>query len=171
MEYNVDFDIEQVRAKISSMSIQEKMKFIEDKDNELSDAIDEIVSMQTELECLKMSIEEKYKQDFYKEALATLSKEGYEFKPTEKEIIKLTFGQISITISMSVWKPRIYIFLKARKRQISFQNIVASLLPEYIHDANMFTKDSTEDYIIDEFVSAIKTLVDNEEKFKQISIQ
>ena len=149
----IDFDITDINEAIDGLSYEEQFEYLNDKENEVDESIDELQNLSIEI----MELKERILRDA---ALFVLHNAGYDIHATDDDNLTFDFDEATITIYFCLAPFKINFSFYAYKDQATYRKTISSLVPEYEHDGNHFSKEVTEETIIDEMVSLVRRLMD-----------
>lgn len=151
----IEFDIDDIREEIQDLSYEKKLEFLKDKEDEVGETINE-------LEVLSIEIMELREEILRNETLLALQNAGYDVQPDTIGNLSFDFDEASITIYFLSAPSEIHFSFYAYKDQLTYRKTISSLVPEYNHNDNSFSKDVTEETFIDEIVSLVRRLMNRQ---------
>ncbi len=149
----IDFDITDINEAIDGLSYEEQLEYLNDKENEVDETIDELQNLSIEI----MELKERILRDA---ALLALHNAGYDIQTADDDDLTFDVGEATITIYFYSAPFKINFSFFAYKDQSTYRKTISALVPEYECDGNHFSKDVTEDTMIDEIVSLVRRLMD-----------
>ena len=151
----IEFDIDDIREEIQDLSYEEKLEFLKDKEDEVDETIIELEDLSIEIWDLKEEI-------LRNETLLALQNAGYDVQPDTIGNLSFDFDEATITIFFDSAPSEIKFSFYAYKDQLTYRKTISSLVPEYNHNDNSFSKDVTVETFIDEIVSLVRRLTNRQ---------
>jgi len=149
----IEFDIDDIREEIQDLSYEEKLEFLKDKEDEVDETVNELEDLSIEIMDLREEI-------LRNETLLALQNAGYDVQPDTIGNLSFDFDEATLTIFFDSAPSEIKFYFYAYKDQLTYRKTISSLVPEYNHNDNSFSKDVTVETFIDEIVSLVSRLMD-----------
>ena len=154
----IDYDIIDINEAIEGLSYEEQLEYLNDRENEIHEAIEELNTLLADVMERKEEIEEEHQQETRDEVLQALNIAGYNIPLDENGNLSFAFEEATITILMS-FSSKINFFFKVDRNQLTYRKMILSLVPDYEQDGNFFYKPVSEESLCEEIVSLVKRLV------------
>lgn len=162
----LNFDIDKITEQIKPLSYKKKIEFLTDKEEEFYALIDILDGYAEEISSLKDEIEEQQISFLHKEIEEALASAGCNLKFKNGQLTIVMRGTI---ITIYVRHNCICLQLNSETRQRSYQNLVATLLPNFKHDdINSFSLDCPYEKICHTVVDTIVTISKAKFQFDEI---
>ena len=155
----IDYDILDINEAIEGLSYEEQLEYLNDREDEINEAIEELNTLLSEVKERKDEIEDEHQQEIRDKVLQALNNAGYNIPLDENGNLSFAFEEATITILMS-FSSKINFFFKVDRNQLTYRKMISSLVPDYKQDGNFFYKPVSEEVLCDEIVSLVKRLID-----------
>ena len=153
----IDFDIIDINEAIDGLSYEEQLEYLNDREDEINEAIEELNTLLSEVKERKDEIEEEHQQEIRDKVLLALNNAGYNIPLDKNGNLSFAFEEATITILM-YFSSRIDFDFKTDRNQLTYRKKISSLVPDYKQDGNLFYKPVSEEVLCDEIVSLVKRL-------------
>ena len=153
----IDYDILDINEAIEGLSYEEQIKHLNDREDEINGAIEELNTLLSEVKERKDEIEDEHQQEIRDKVLQALNNAGYDIPLDENGNLSFAFEEATITILMS-FSSKINYFFKVDRNQLTYRKMISSLVPDYKQDGNFFYKPVSEESLCEEIVSLVKRL-------------
>lgn len=155
----IDYDILDINEAIEGLSYEEQIKHLNDREDEINEAIEELNTLLSEVKERKDEIEDEHQQEIRDKVLLALNNAGYNIPLDKNDNLSFAFEEATITILMS-FSSKINFFFKVDSNQLTYRKMISSLVPDYKQDGNLFYKPVSEEALCEEIVSLVKRLID-----------
>lgn len=155
----IDYDILDINEAIEGLSYEEQIKYLNDKEDEINGAIEELNTLLADVMERKAEIEDQRQKEICDKVLLALNNAGYNIPLDKNDNLSFAFEEATITILMS-FSSKINFFFKVDRNQLTYRKMISSLVPDYKQDGNLFYKPVSEEVLCDEIVSLVKRLID-----------
>ena len=153
----IDFDIIDINEAIEGLSYKEQLEYLNDRENEINEAIEELNTLLADVMEKKDEIEDEHQKVIRDKVLQALNNAGYNIPLDENGNLSFAFEEATITILMS-FSSKINFFFKVDRNQLTYRKMISSLVPDYKQDSNLFYKPVSEETLCEEIVSLVKRL-------------
>ena len=153
----IDYAIIDINEAIEGLSYQEQLEYLNDRENEINEAIEELNTLLADVMERKDEIEDEHQKEISDKVLQALNNAGYNIPLDENGNLSFAFEEATITILMS-FSSKINFFFKVDRNQLTFHKMISSLVPDYEQDGNFFYKPVSEEALCEEIVSLVKRL-------------
>lgn len=153
----IDYDILDINEAIEGLSYEEQIKYLNDKEDEINEAIEELNTLLADVMERKAEIEDQRQKEICDKVLLALNNAGYDIPLDKNDNLSYAFEEATITILMS-FSSKINIFFKVDRNQLTYRKMISSLVPDYKQDGNFFSKTVSEETLNEEIVSLVKRL-------------
>ena len=153
----IDYDILDINEAIEGLSYEEQIKHLNDRENEINEAIEELNTLLSDVQERKDEIEDEHQKETRDKVLQALNIAGYNFPLDENGNLSFAFEEATITILMC-FSSSIDFYFKVDRDQLTYRKMISSLLPDYKQDGNLFYKPISEESLCEEVVSLVKRL-------------
>jgi hypothetical protein len=153
----IDFDILDINEAIEGLSYEEQIKHLNDREDEINEAIEELNTLLADVVERKDKIEDEHQKEICDKVLLALSNAGYNIPLDKNDNLSFAFEEATITILMS-FSSKIIFFFKVDRNQLTYRKMISSLVPDYKQDGNFFSKTVSEETLNEEIVSLVKRL-------------
>ena len=153
----IDFDIIDINEAIDGLSYEEQLEYLNDREDEINEAIEELNILLSDVKERKDEIEDEHQKEIRDKVLLALNNAGYNIPLDENGNLSFAFEEATITILMS-FSSKINFFFKVDRNQLTYRKMISSLVPDYEQDSNTFYKPVSEEALCDEIVSLVKRL-------------
>ena len=153
----IDYDILDINEAIEGLSYEEQIEYLNVREDEINEAIEELNTLLSEVKERKDEIEDEHQQEIRDKVLQALNNAGYDIPLDENGNLSFAFEEATITILMS-FSSKINFFFKVDRNQLTYRKMISSLVPDYKQDGNLFHKPVSEETLCEEIVSLVKRL-------------
>ena len=153
----IDYDILDINEAIEGLSYEEQVEYLNDREDEINEAIEELNSLLADVMEKKAEIEDQRQKEICDKVLLALNNAGYNIPLDKNDNLSFAFEEATITILMS-FSSKINFFFKVDRNQLTYRKIISSLVPDYKQDGNFFSKTVSEETLNEEIVSLVKRL-------------
>ena len=153
----IDFDILDINEAIEGLPYEEQIKHLNDREDEINEAIEELNTLLADVVERKDKIEDEHQKEICDKVLLALSNAGYNIPLDKNDNLSFAFEEATITILMS-FSSKIIFFFKVDRNQLTYRKMISSLVPDYKQDGNFFSKTVSEETLNEEIVSLVKRL-------------
>ena len=152
----IDFDIIDINEAIDGLSYEEQLEYLNDREDEINEAIEELNILLSDVKERKDEIENEHHNEIQDKILLALNNMGYKNPLDKNGNLSFAFEEATITIIMC-FSSRIYFDFKVDRNQLTYRKMISSLVPDYKQD-NLFYKPVSEEALCEEIVSLVKRL-------------
>ena len=153
----IDYAIIDINEAIEGLSYKEQLDYLNDRENDINEAIEELNTLLADVMERKDEIEDEHQKKTRDEVLQTLNIANYNIPLDENGNLSFAFEEATITILMS-FSSKINFFFKVDRNQLTYRKMISSLVPDYKQDGNFFYKPVSEESLCEEIVSLVKRL-------------
>ncbi len=153
----IDFDIIDINEAIEGLSYEEQLEYLNDREDEINEAIEELNTLLSEVKERKDEIEDEHQQEIRDKVLQALNNAGYNIPLDKNGNLSFAFEEATITILM-YFSNRIDFDFIVDRNQLTYRKMISSLVPDYKQDGNFFSKTVSEETLNEEIVSLVKRL-------------
>ena len=153
----IDYVILDINEAIEGLSYEEQIKYLNDKEDEINGAIEELNTLLADVMERKAEIEDQRQKEICDKVLLALNNAGYNIPLDKNDNLSFAFEEATITILMS-FSSKINFFFKVDRNQLTYRKMISSLVPDYKQDGNFFSKTVSEETLNEEIVSLVKRL-------------
>ena len=153
----IDYDILDINETIEGLSYEEQIKYLDDREDEINEAIEELNTLLADIKERKDEIEDEHREEIRDRVLQALNNAGYTIPLDKNGNLSFAFEEATITILMS-FSSKINFFFKVDRNQLTYRKMISSLVPDYKQDGNFFYKPVSEEDLCEEIVSLVKRL-------------
>lgn len=164
----IDFDIDKLREEIKDLSYEDKLEFLEDKERDIDELIEELQGYVSDISSLKDEIETERNDNICQSILQSLNDVGNPLELDSNGNISFSLGNVDITILMSFVMPKVGFFFNAEEKQLKYRELISSLVPDFKRDGRFFSLQVTEEELIESVVDVVSRLMNNRQKFEEI---
>ena len=154
----IDYDILDINEAIEGLSYEEQLKYLDDREDEINEAIEELNTLLSDVEERKAEIEDQRQKETCDKVLQALNNAGYNIPLDEKGNLSFAFEEATITILMSFHSSEISLYFNVDRNQLTYRKMISSLVSDYKQDGNFFYKPVSEESLCEEIVSLVKRL-------------
>ena len=154
----IDFDIIDVNEAIEGLSYEEQVEYLNDREDEINEAIEELNTLLADVKERKDEIEDEHQKEIRDKVLLALNNAGYNIPLDKNGNLSFAFEEATITILMSFHSSEINFYFNVDRNQLTFRKMISSLVPDYKQDGNFFCKPVSEETLCEEIVSLVKRL-------------
>lgn len=152
----IDFDIIDINEAIEGLSYEEQIKHLNDREDEINEAIEELNTLLADVKERKDEIEDEHLKEIRDKVLLALNNAGYNILLDENGNLSFAFEEATITILMSFHSSEISFYFNVNRNQLTYRKMISSLVPDYKQDGNLFYKPVSEETLCEEIVSLVK---------------
>ena len=153
----IDFDIHDINEAIEGLSYEEQIEYLNDKEDEINEAIEDLNTLLADVKERKDEIEDEYQKKIRDKVLQALNNAGYNIPLDKNGNLSFAVEEATITILM-YFSGRIDFDFKVDRNQLTYRKMISSLVPDYKQDGNLFYKTVSEEDLCEEIVSLVKRL-------------
>ena len=153
----IDFDIIDINEEMDGLSYEEQIKYLNDREDEINEAIEELNTLLSDVMERKDEIENEHREEIRDKVLLALNNAGYNIPLDENGNLSFAFEEATITILMC-FSSSIDFYFKVDRNQLTYRKMISSLVPDYKQDGNFFSKTVSEETLNEEIVSLVKRL-------------
>ena len=153
----IDYDILDINEAIEGLSYEEQIKYLNDREDDINGAIEELNTLLSDVKERKDEIEDEHQKEICDKVLQALNNAGYNISLDKNGNLSFAFEEATITILMS-FSSKINFFFKVDRNQLTYRKMISSLVPDYKQDGNFFSKTVSEETLNEEIVSLVKRL-------------
>ncbi len=153
----IDYDILDINEAIEGLSYEEQIKHLNDREDEINEALEELNTLLSDVKGRKDEIEDQRQKGACDIVLQALSNAGFNIPLDENGNLSFAFEEATITIFM-FFSGRIDFYFKVDRNQLTYRKMISSLVPDYKQDGNFFYKPVSEESLCEEIVSLVKRL-------------
>ena len=151
----IDYAIIDINEAIDGLSYEEQLEYLNDREDEINEAIEELNILLSDVKERKDEIEDEHQQEIRDKVLLALNNAGYNIPLDKNGNLSFTFEEATITIPMC-FSGRIDFDFKVDRNQLTYRKMISSLVPDYKQDGNLFYKPVSEETLCEEIVSLVK---------------
>ena len=157
----IDYDIIDINEEMDtdSLSYEEQIKYLNDRENEINEAIEELDALLADVKGRKAEIEDEHQREIRDKVLRALNNAGYNIPLDKNGNLSFAFEEATITIIMC-FSSNIDFYFKVDRNQLTYRKMISPLVPDYKQDGNFFSKKVSEETLNEEIVSLTKRLID-----------
>ena len=152
----IDYDILDINEAIEGLSYEEQIKHLNDREDEINEAIEELNTLLADVMERKAEIEDQRQKETCAKVLQALNNAGYNIPLDENGNLSFDFEEATITILMSFHISEISFYFNVDRNQLTYRKMISSLVPDYKQDGNLFYKPVSEEALCEEIVSLVK---------------
>lgn len=153
----IDYDILDINEAIEGLSYEEQIKYLNDKEDEINEAIEELNTLLADVMERKAEIEDQRQKEICDKVLLALNNAGYDIPLDKNDNLSFAFEEATITIIMC-FSGSIDFYFKVDRNQLTYRKMISSLVLDYKQDGNFFYKTVSEETLCEEIVSLVKRL-------------
>ena len=153
----IDYDIIDINEEMDGLSYEEQLEYLNDREDEINQAIEELNSLLSDVRDRKDEIEDEHQQEIRDKVLQALNNAGYNIPLDNNGNLSFAFEEATITILMS-FSDRIDFDFNVDSNQLTYRKMISSLVPDYKQDGNLFYKPVSEETLCEEIVSLMERL-------------
>lgn len=153
----IDYAIIDINEAIEGLSYQEQLEYLNDREDDINGAIEELNTLLFDVVERKNEIEDEHQKETSDKVLHALNNAGYNIPLDENGNLSFAFEEATITILMC-FSGRIDFYFKVDRNQLTYRKMISSLVPDYKQDGNLFYKPFSEETLCEEIVSLVKRL-------------
>lgn len=165
----VDFDIIDINEAIDGLSYEEKLEYLKEREDEINDAIEELETHLSDIEEIKDEIEEEHQKELHDKVLLDLHNAGYPLELDSNGNISFSLGRANITIFLAYITEKVNFCFESSGKQLSYRKLICSLLPDFKQDGNVFYRQVAEEDISTCVIDVVNKLMNNQQKFEELS--
>ena len=152
----IDYTIININEAIEGLSYEEQIEYLNDGQNEINEAIEELDTLLADVKERKAEIEDQHKREACDKALLARNNAGYNIPLDKNGNLSFAFEEATITILMSIHSSEISFYFNVDRNQLTYRKMISSLVPDYKQDGNLFYKPVSEEALCEEIVSMVK---------------
>ena len=152
----IDYDILDINEAIESLSYEEQLEYLNDREDEINEALEELNTLLSDVKERKDEIEDQRQKGTCDKVLQALSNAGYNIPLDKNGNLSFAFEEATITILMSFHSSEISFYFNVDRNQLTYRKMISSLVPDYKQDGNLFYKPVSEETLCEEIVSLVK---------------
>lgn len=153
----IDYDILDINETIEGLSYEEQLEYLNDREDEINEAIEELNTLLADVKERKDEIEDEHMEEIREKVLQALNNAGYIIPLDKNGNLSFAFEKATITIPM-YFSGRIDFDFKVDKNQLTYRKMISSLVPDYKQDGNHFYKPVSEEALCEDIVSLVERL-------------
>ena len=162
----IDFYKIDLNEAIDGLSYEEKLEYLKEREDEVNDEMEELKTHLADIQEIKDEIEEEHQKELQDKVLLELHNAGYPLELDGNGNISFSLGKIDITILMSFVEPKVDFTFNAEEKQLHYRELINSIVPEFNQDGNFFSRQVTEEELIESVVDLVSKLMNNRQKFE-----
>ena len=151
----IDYDILDINEAIEGLSYEEQIKYLNDREDDINGAIEELNTLLSEVKERKDEIEDEHQKEIRDKVLLALNNAGYNIPLDKNGNLSFAFEEATITIIMC-FSTKIEFDFIVDKNQLTYRKMISSLVPDYKQDGDFFYKTVSEETLCEEIVSLVK---------------
>lgn len=152
----IDYDILDINEAIEGLSYEEQIEHLNDREDEINEAIEELNTLLADVMERKAEIEDQRQKEICDKVLLALNNAGYDIPLDKNGNLSFAFEEATITILMSIHSSEISFYFNVDRNQLTYRKMISSLVPDYKQDGNLFYKPVSEETLCEEIVSLVK---------------
>ena len=152
----IDYDILDINEAIEGLSYEEQVEYLNDREDEINEAIEELNTLLADVKERKDEIEDEHLKEIRDKVLLALNNAGYNIPLDENGNLSFAFEEATITILMSFHSSEISFYFNVDRNQLTYRKMISSFVPDYKQDGNLFYKPVSEETLCEEIVSLVK---------------
>ncbi len=164
----IDFDIDDIREIIKDLPYADKLAFLEDKESELDEIVEELNGYISDILSLKDEIQTEKNDKMCKQVLQSLKDNGYNLDLDSNGNLTFPLGLANITIIMQFLDAKVDFSFKASQSQLKIRELICSILPEFNSEGNYYSLKVPEEEICKCVVDVVDKLMNHKEYFQDI---
>lgn len=164
----IDFDIDDIREEIKDLPYADKLAFLEDKESELDEIVEELNGYISDILSLKEEIQTEKNDKMCKQVLQSLKDNGYSMELDSNGNLTFPLGLTNITIIMQFLDAKVDFSFKASQSQLKISKLISSILPEFKAEGNYYSQKVSEEEISKCVVDVFDKLMNNKDCFLNI---
>ena len=153
----IGFDIIDINEKMDGLSYEEQIEYLNDREDDINEAIEELNTLLSDVKERKDEIEEEHQKEICDKILQALNNTGYNIPLGKNGNLSFAFEEATINILMC-FSGRIEFDFKVDRNQLKYRKKISSLVPDYKQDGNFFYKPVSEEDLCEEIVSLVKRI-------------
>ena len=162
----IDFDIDDIREIIKDLPYADKLAFLEDKESELDEIVEELNGYISDISSLKDEIQTEKNDKMCKQVLQSLKDNGYNMDLDKNGNLSFPLGLANITIIMQFLDAKVNFHFNAEQKQLKFRELISSILPEFKAEGNYYSLKVPEEDICKSVVDVVNKLMSHRQKFE-----
>lgn len=163
-----DFNINDIREEIKNLLFEEKMAYLDDKESELEEIVEELNGYISDISSLKEEIQTEWNDKRCKQVIQSLKGNGYNLDIDNNGNLSFPLGLANITIIMQFLDTKVKFHFNANQNQLKFRELISSILPEFKADGNFFSLQVSDSDVCKCVVSMVDMLMKHKEEFEII---
>ena len=161
-----EFDIDELREKIKGFSYEDKLSFLEDKEGDIEELIEQLQGNIADISSLKDEIQTERNEMVCKSILQSLKDAGFPLDLNNDGNVSFSLGVAEFTILMWFAEPNVVFSFNAEEKQLKYRELITSLLPNFKQDGNSFSRLVSEEELSMCVVELVRTLMNNRPEFE-----
>ena len=153
----IDYDITDINEEMDGLSYEEQLEYLNDREDEINQAIEELNTLLSDVRDRKDEIEDEHQQEIRDKVLQALNNADYNIPLDKNGNLSFAFEEATITIIMC-FSTKIDFDFTVDRDQLTYRNLISSLVPDYKQDGNLFYKPVSEETLCEEIVSLMERL-------------
>ena len=164
----IDFDIDDIREIIKDLPYADKLAFLEDKESELDEIVEELNGYISDISSLKDEIQTEKNEKMCNQILQSLKDHGYNMELDSNGNLTFPLGLANITIIMQFLDAKVDFSFKASQSQLKIRELISSILPEFKAEGYYYSQKVSEEEICKCVVDVVDKLMNNKDCFLNI---
>ena len=161
-----DFNINDIREEIKNLLFEEKMAYLDDKESELEEIVEELNGYISDISSLKEEIQTEWNDKRCKQVIQSLKNNGYNLDIDNNGNLSFPLGLANITIIMQFLDTKVKFHFNANQNQLKFRELISSILPEFKADGYFFSLQVSDGDVCKCVVSMVDMLMKHKEEFE-----
>ena len=161
-----DFNFNDIREEIKNLLFEEKMAYLDDKESELEEIVEELNGYISDISSLKEEIQTEWNDKRCKQVIQSLKDNGYNLDIDNNGNLSFSLGLANITIIMQFLDTNVKFHFNANQNQLKFRELISSILPEFKADGNCFSLQVSDGDVCKCVVSMVDMLMKHKEEFE-----
>ena len=162
----IDFDIDDIREEIKDLPYADKLAFLEDKESELDEIVEEQNGYISDISSLKDEIQTEWNDKRCKQVIQSLKDNGYNLDIDNNGNLSFPLGLANITIIMQFLDTKVKFHFNANQNKLKFRELISFILPEFKADGNFFSLQVSNGDVCKCVVSMVDMLMKHKEEFE-----
>lgn len=162
----IDFDIDDIREIIKDLPYADKLAFLEDKESELDEIVEELNGYISDISSLKDEIQTEMNDKMCKQVLQSLKDNGYNLDLDSNGNLTFPLGLADITIIMQFLDTKVDFYFKSSQSQLKIRELISSILPEFKAEGNYYSLKVPEEDICKSVVDMVDKLMNHRLEFE-----
>ena len=165
----IDYDLIDINEYREGLSFEEQLEFLKEKEDEIYQEIEDLKSLLSDIEEIKDEIEEEHQKELQDKVLLDLHNAGYPLELDSNGNISFSLGKANITIFLAYITEKVNFCFESSGKQLSYRKLICSLLPDFKQDGNVFYRQVAEEDISTCVIDVVNKLMNNQQKFEELS--